>query len=162
GGGVGGGGGGGQGVGGGGTHVAGGWIVEHRHLGRAQALDLVAQPCGFLEIEIGGGLTHARLEIGDHRLEIVPNGRGFRELSGARRARRDQHVVALVHAVEDVGDALAHALRRDAVRRVVFGLFFAAAVGLLDRALHRAGHAVRIENYLAVDVARGTADGLDQ
>ncbi len=45
---------------------------------------------------------------------------------------------------------------------VVFDLLFAAAVGLGDGALHRAGHLVGIEDHLAVDVARGAADGLDQ
>ena len=35
-------------------HHLGSRIVAHRQLGRAQALELVAQPRGFLEIEIGG------------------------------------------------------------------------------------------------------------
>ena len=74
----------------------------------------------------------------------------------------DQHVVALVDAVHDVADRLLDALRRDAVRGVVLDLLFAAAVGLGDGALHRAGHLVGIEDHLAVDVARGAADGLDQ
>ena len=41
-------------------------------------------------------------------------------------------------------------------------LLFAPAVGLGDGALHRAGHLVGVEDDLAVDVARGAADGLDQ
>src|ERR1041384_3546424 len=40
--------------------------------------------------------------------------------------------------------------------------FSAARCGLGDRALHRAGDAVGIEHHLAVDIARGAADGLDQ
>ena len=75
---------------------------------------------------------------------------------------RHQHVVALVDAVEDVGDVLLHAFRRDAVRLVVLDLLLAAAVGLGHGALHRAGDRVGIEDHLAVDVARGAADGLDQ
>src|SRR5215471_1487916 len=39
----------------------GGGIVEHRELGRAQALNLVAQARRFLEVEIGGGRAHALL-----------------------------------------------------------------------------------------------------
>ena len=54
------------------------------------------------------------------------------------------------------------AFRRDAVRRVVVLLLLAPAVGFLDRALHRAGNLVGIEDHLAVDIARGAADGLDQ
>ncbi|KIU01429.1 hypothetical protein QU38_01680, partial [Staphylococcus aureus] len=68
----------------------------------------------------------------------------------------------LIDAVEDVADRLLDALRRDAVGDVVRDLLLAAAIGLGDRALHRAGHLVGVENDLAVDVARGTADGLDQ
>ena len=40
--------------------------------------------------------------------------------------------------------------------------FLAAAVGFGDSALHRAGDLVGIEDHLAVDIARGAADGLDQ
>jgi len=71
-------------------------------------------------------------------------------------------VVALIDRRHDVADRLADALRRDAVLGVVGLLLLAAAVGLVDRALHRAGHAVGIEDNLAVDIARGAADGLNQ
>jgi hypothetical protein len=53
-------------------------------------------------------------------------------------------------------------LRRDAVFEVVGLLLLAAAIGLGDRALHRAGDLVGIEDDAAVDIARGAADGLDQ
>src|SRR5262249_53090053 len=49
----------------------GGRVVDDRELGGAQALDLVAQPRRFLEVEIGGGGPHARLAGGAHPLEIV-------------------------------------------------------------------------------------------
>ena len=48
------------------------------------------------------------------------------------------------------------------LRLVVGLLLLAAAVGLGDGALHRAGHLVGIEDDLAIDVARGAADGLDE
>src|SRR5690242_20602761 len=50
-------------------------IVQHRELDIAQALDLVAQPRRFLEFEIGGGLAHALLHVGDDALEIVADER---------------------------------------------------------------------------------------
>src|SRR5262245_25147787 len=142
----------------------GGAIVDHRQVGGAQALDLVAQPRRLLEVEVGGGLPHARLQVGDHRLEIVPDGGGGFLVTdaGEPAAGRDQHVVALVHRLQDIGDALAHALRRDAVLSIERGLLLAPAVGLGDGALHRAGHAVGVEDDAAVDVAGGAADGLDE
>ena len=61
----------------------GGRVVGHRQFGGAQPFDLVAQPCGLLEIEIGGGGAHARFQIGNHRLEIVADGGGVLELAAA-------------------------------------------------------------------------------
>src|SRR5581483_6063100 len=112
--------------------------------------------------EIGGGGAHAGFEIGDHRLEIVADGGGILEFAAGASAGRYQHVVALIDTVENVGDALAHALRRDPVRRVVLLLLFATAFGLGNGTLHRAGDAVGIENDAAVDIARGAADGLNE
>src|SRR5579862_9882792 len=40
-------------------------------IGLLQPLDLVAQPRGFLEFEVGGGGAHALFEIGDDRLQIL-------------------------------------------------------------------------------------------
>ena len=54
------------------------------------------------------------------------------------------------------------AFGRDAVGLVPGHLLLAAARGLGHRPLHRAGDAVGIEDDLAVDVARGAADRLDQ
>src|SRR5262245_43815048 len=144
------------------AHDLGGWIIDHRHLGSAQALDLVAQPRRLLEVQVGGGFAHTRLEIGDHGLEIVPD-RGDLVAPGAGTVTDiDQHVVALVHALQNVGDRLLDAFRRDAVLGIVGGLLLAPPLGLGDRPLHRAGDGVGIEDDAAVDVARGAADGLDQ
>src|SRR5262249_50130600 len=72
----------------------GGGIVEHRELGGAQALDLVTQPRGLLEVEIGRGGPHPRLKVGDHRLEIVTDGSGiFLADAAGPAAGRDQHMV---------------------------------------------------------------------
>ena len=82
--------------------------------------------------------------------------------AGLGEAGIDRDVVALVDALEDVADILLDALRRDAVLGVVGLLLVAAAVGLGDGALHRAGHLVGVEDDAAVDVAGGAADGLHQ
>ena len=50
----------------------------------------------------------------------------------------------------------------DAVFFVVGDLFFAAAVGLVDGALHGVGHLICVEDCPAFDVAGGAADGLDE
>ena len=114
-------------------------------------------------VEIGGGGTHARFEVGDHRLEIVADGGGVLVAdAGKPAAGRDQHVVALVDRLHDVGDAAAHALRRDAVGGVERLLLFAAPIGLGDGSLHRAGDGVGVEDHVTVDVAGGPADRLDQ
>jgi hypothetical protein len=55
-----------------------------------------------------------------------------------------------------------HALRGDAVLGVEGDLLPPAALGLVHGALHGAGDLVGVEDGLAVDVARGAADGLDQ
>src|SRR5262249_59166759 len=102
---------------------------------------------------------------GDPRLEIRADGGGPLVAAGAERptlAGRHQHVVALVNAVEDVGDAAPDALRRDAVLLVVLALLLAPAAGLGHGAFHRAGDRIGIEDHPAVDVARRAADGLDQ
>src|SRR5262249_10017095 len=138
------------------------WIFEHRKLCRSQTFDLVAKACRLLEVEIGGGFTHAGLEIGDDCFEIMADGRGLGELAGTGGAGCDQHVVALVHTVKNIGDALAYAFRRNALRLVVVLLLLATAVGFLDRALHRPRQSIGIEHNLAVDVTRGATDRLDQ
>src|SRR5262249_61638990 len=110
---------------------------------------------GSLEFRAGGGLALGVLESGIPRLEIVADRDGLVETAMRAVAGRHQHVVALVDAVEDVGDAAADALRRDAVLRIVLALLLAAAVGLSGGALHRARDGVGIGNHLAVDLAGG-------
>src|SRR5256884_293697 len=125
-----------------------------------RAVDFVAEARGFLEIQIGGGLAHPRFQVVQDGLEIVSDADDV--VGHAAVADLHQHMVALVDAVHDVADGFLDALRRDAVEGVVFDLLLAAAVGLGDGALHRAGNLVGIEDHLAVDIARGAADGLDQ
>jgi hypothetical protein len=65
-------------------------------------------------------------------------------------------------ALQDVGDRPGNGLGHDAVQLVVFNLLLTAPVGLVDGGLHRAGHAVGVQDGLAAQVASGAADGLDQ
>ena len=123
-----------------------------------QALDFVAQAGGLFEVEIGGGVAHLLLQVFEMGFEVVADqgaGRGV-------GADPDGDVVLFVVAVEDVGDVGLDRGGGDAVFGVVGLLLLAAAVGLGDGALHRAGLAVGVEDDLAVDVARRAADGLDQ
>src|SRR5947208_5320785 len=121
--------------------------VRKPELDLLQPADLVAQPGGFLEFEIGGGGAHALFHVGDDRLQIL--ALVVRRIA---LAETDRDVIVLVNAVEDVGDAAAHAFRRDAVRRVVGLLFLAAPVGLVDRRLHAVGHAVGVQNGARIDM----------
>jgi len=116
-------------------------VVDHRELGLSQPLDLVAQARGFLEVEVGGGLAHPRLQAGQHGLEIVPDGGGVGELAFAA-AGRDQHVVALIDRVmmSWIERLMLSGVMLFAV--VVLDLLLAPPVGFLDGALHRAGDAV--------------------
>ena len=64
--------------------------------------------------------------------------------------------------VHDIGNRLDDALGRDAVGFIEGQLAGAAALGFVDGALHRTGHAVGIENGSTAHIACGAADGLDQ
>src|ERR1700720_3692587 len=88
-------------------------------------------PPGLL-CELGAG-DGSRLAVGSSttarsvaRRRFVSSRRrgGPPELAAAAGAGRDQHVVALVDAVQNVGDALADALGRDVVLDIVGFLLF--------------------------------------
>src|SRR5690348_14505362 len=132
-----------------GPAVAGG-NLELRLL---QPPNLVAEPRRFLEFEIGGGGTHALLEIRDHRLEV-----GALVVTGLALREAHRQMVALVDAVEDVGDAALDALGRDAIGGVVGLLLLAPTVGFVDRRLHAGRRVIGVEDHAAFDVARGAAD----
>ncbi len=134
-------------------------IVADRQFDRLQPFDFVAQARRLLEFEIACRLLHALFQVGDGRLEIMADRRAAEP---RREAGVDGDVVGLVDGVEDVLDAPADRGRGDAVRLVVGLLLGAPAIGLADRALHRAGDLVGVENHLAVDVARGAANRLHQ
>ncbi len=79
-----------------------------------------------------------------------------------RRAPAGEPGRLAARALHDVGDGLADAARHDAMQRVELDLPAATPVRFIHGALHRAGDAVGVEDRAAVQVARGTADGLDQ
>ena len=119
--------------------------------------DLVAQPRGLLELEVGSGFPHPLLEIADIGLEVVADEVGPLVVAGV-----DDDSVARREVRHDVVNVALDAFRSDAVLEVVFELLVAPAVGFGERAFHRAGDPVRVENDAAFDVARGAADRLDE
>src|SRR5437762_4571941 len=123
--------------------------VGQAKLDLLEAAELVAQPGGLLEFEIGGSRAHAFFHVGDDRLQIL--ALVMRRIA---LAEADRDVIVLIDAVEDIGDAAPHRLRRDAVRDVVGLLLLAAPVGLLDRRLHAVGHAVGVKDRARIDMTR--------
>ena len=93
------------------------------------------------------------------------SGRSTRGWSRRRRPlvlARHGRLLRRPEVGEDVGDRLADGLRVDAVLDVVGLLQAPAAVGLGDGPLHRVGDLVGVHDHLAVDVAGGPADRLDE
>src|SRR3954453_24208682 len=129
----------------------------------AELADLVAQAGGVLEAEVVGRPEHLLLELDDRLLEVREGhlagllaGLAGGALLAARR-------LALgLQELGDVGDALGDRGRRDAVLLVVGELDLAAAVGLRERLAHRVGLLVGVHDDLALDVAGGAADRLDE
>src|SRR5262245_31236528 len=96
-----------------------------------EARDLVAQSCGFFELELARVSEHLFLEPLDLAVEL----RG-RQLIVALGGVADPRASALlrsrrVRAFHDVRDALADRARRDAVLRVELELLRATAVRLV-------------------------------
>ena len=75
---------------------------------------------------------------------------------------RGDMVAALIDRVENIVDFLADGFRCDAMRFVPGFLLGPAAVGLVQRILHRGGDGVGIEDDPAVDIPCRPSDGLDQ
>src|SRR5690606_6341041 len=93
------------------ARIAGEQVVNDGKLGLAQALDLVAQPCGLLEVEIGGGVAHGLFEIFEMGLEIVADE--VVEVVALAANDVGAHMVTLVDRAQDVADVLLDRLRRD-------------------------------------------------
>src|SRR5437763_15176714 len=83
--------------------------VGQAKLDLLEAAELVAQPGGLLEFEIGGGRAHALFHIGNNGLQIL--ALVVRRIA---LAEADRDVIVLIVAVENVGDAEPRCLRRDA------------------------------------------------
>src|SRR5690606_7839796 len=121
----------------------------------------VTQLRRFLELELARVAVHPLLELRDA-------GRDLRRRELRVRLRRLLALAAAAplryraRSLHDVLHALHDAARLDAVRCVVLELLRAAAVRLVDRALHRARHPVGVENRLAAKVPCSSADVLDE
>src|SRR5216683_6482673 len=80
--------------------------------------DLIPEPRRLFEFEVGGSLAHALFEIGDDGLQI-----GALVMRRFALGQSERHMVALINAVEDIGDPVAHAFRGDPMGDIV-GLLF--------------------------------------
>ena len=90
--------------------IGAGGLARQLELVGFEAADLVAQAAGFLELEVGGGVAHALLELGDVGAQIVAD-----QMDVARDAGIDRVVVALGGRLQDLADVLLDRRRRDAV-----------------------------------------------
>ena len=118
---------------------------------------------GFLDERLGVG--NALLEFGlAHLSDDGVSGKGA-------LIRLDIHLLGISLGAARLGalrlrqcvfDALYNLLRRDVVVAVVFQLNTAAAVGLVDGALHALGDGVGVHDDLTVDIAGCAASGLRQ
>ena len=87
-----------------------------------------------------GGVLHLLFQRRKVRAQISADE--FARFLGESGIDRD--MVLLIDRAHDVGDVLLDAGRRDAVRLVIGLLLDAAAVGLVHRPLHRAGHGIGV------------------
>ena len=126
---------------------------------RLQPLDLVAQPRGVLEFQVGGGGAHprsssaiaARRSLPTKFVALVALHRLDRDVVAARRRSRSTSAISRLMVVGVMPCAAFQAVCL--VRR--------RSVSSSAR-LQAVGHDVGIEHHAAFDVARGAADGLDQ
>src|ERR1700682_2693089 len=116
-------------------------LLLRRKLNAERALlelgELVPRARGLLELEIARELEHLLLECLDLARELL-----LAHGLVTRLLLRNPGIRSIVHAVDQVLDALDHACRRDVVALVVGLLLAAPAVRLGDRALDRAGDRV--------------------
>ena len=118
---------------------------------------LVAQPCGFFELQIFRSFAHVGAQAVEDCFEVATL-QGRVDLCGDA-----VHVdIALVEARQDVIDVLLHSFGCDPMFNIIGNLFLAATVCLANGALHRAGDFVGIHDHAAIGVARCATDCLDE
>src|SRR4051812_34802226 len=142
------------------ARVSAGRRAGHAEGLMAQLFDLIAQLRGLFELQVAGVLVHLGLELFDALHGLLWRQQDDRLLIACRPAGLTAALRA--RAFHDVLYGLADRGRRDAVRDVVFDLLRSPAIGFVERPLHRARHAIGVQDCAAVDVARGATDGLDQ
>src|SRR5438270_4282324 len=122
---------------------------------------LVANACRRLEVEIRRRFPHLCLELGDQRRQII---------LAVVRARLSDTAALLPLALLTLGtrvrhtsdetnliDTLLDAHWRDAVLPVVRPLQLATTTGLLNAALHRAGHLIGVEDGASAQMSGSSA-----
>src|SRR3954470_1435395 len=102
--------------------------LDTKHL-LLELAELIARPGRFLELEVLGVRQHLLLERLHLAGELLLAHRLVARLL-LRGGAQSLGVLRLVHAVDQILDALHHALRRNAVLLVVHDLLAAPPVGL--------------------------------
>jgi len=141
----------------------GGFAVVHglggclRGTGKAafEFVDLVAQAGGFFKFQFFGGGEHLALQFAE----------GLGDVEIAAGVVDDRCSLAVVFMGVG-GEAFLHgpddAAGGDAVFGVIFDLPLAAGLADGEKTFDAAGHDIRVEDDLAVQVAGGAAGGLDE
>ncbi len=130
---------------------------EQKFLG-AKFLDVVAQLSRLFKLELLRRLAHIRFQLAD-----VASSSCWVLNSGIASSWLVRSAYsALRMCASDISSDRMMEVRRDAVLLVVRLLHGAPAVGLIERATHRVGHHVGVQDGSALQVTRRASDGLDQ
>ena len=104
-----------------------------------QRPDFVAQAASLFELQIGGCSAHLLFQIINIGPQIMPD-----EVVGTVGVNLDKHRIAAGRVGDDVVNVALDRGRGDPMFDIVSMLFFTAAVGFANGALHAAGHTVGI------------------
>src|SRR5260221_7183739 len=124
-----------------------------------QLLQPVADLAGLLEVEVLGGFLHFLGQAGDGLVEILVFAE---ERLAAADGGADVEVVEIRQLHQVAVDGLDDRGWLDPMLLVVGLLDCPPAIRLADGILQRVGHHVGIEDGHAVQVPRGTPDGMDE
>ena len=122
-----------------------------------QILDPITQFGGFLKFKSLRMLAHFKVEPLDRLVNL-----GGAVAFDVFQLQRHFEIIRFRCRHQRRFDRLDDSFRRDAVFAVINLLQGPSPLGFFDRAFHRIGNAIGIENRLATGVARGAANRLNQ